>query len=152
MTRQTFMPDREEATELQWYIFAAAAAVVLGGTVAAAHVDHLKAVMIVSSVVSLIGGLYSVHRAVKLLRPPSAAVVTKAEPAQERDAELEPEALLQDSDTSLMEIRLIGSLKSIREQAEQGLVASDAEKARHLAMIWSMAACDLDDDIDQIAH
>jgi hypothetical protein len=51
-----------------------------------------------------------------------------------------------------MEIRLTGSLKSIRDQAEQGLVASDADKARHLAAIWSMAACDLDDDADQVAH
>ena len=89
----------------------------------------------------------------------SAAVVARAERAQRRDADIKRQAWLQaaaalaaNPDTSLMEIRMTGSLKSIRDQAEQGLVASDAEKSRHLAAIWSMAACDLDDDPDQVAH
>ena len=56
------------------------------------------------------------------------------------------------ADASPMEIRMTGSLKSIRDQAELGLFASDAEKARHLAAIWSMAACDLDDDREQATH
>jgi hypothetical protein len=91
--------------------------------------------------------------------PPSAAVVARAQRAQQRETELKRQAWLQaaaafgqNAETSPMEIRMTGSLKSIRDQAEQGLVASDAEKARHLAAIWSMAACDLDDDPDQVAH
>jgi hypothetical protein len=77
---------------------------------------------------------------------------------QRREAELKRAARLRalaaiaDTDTSLMEVRMTGSLKCIRDQAELGLVASDADKARHLAAIWTMAACDLDDDRDYIAH
>jgi hypothetical protein len=91
---------------------------------------------------------------------PSAAALTRAEPVQRRGAEPTREAWLQaaaaaipkDPDASPMEVRMISSLKSIMAQAEQGLVASDGEKATHLAAIWSMAACDLDDDRDQLAH
>lgn len=158
------MLSREEAFELNWDMVAATVAVVVGGVVAAVlvegvHDDHFKAVIILSSVVNLTAGLYSVYGALKLLGPASAAVVARAERAQRRDADIKRQAWLQaaaalaaNPDTSLMEIRMTGSLKSIRDQAEQGLVASDAEKSRHLAAIWSMAACDLDDDPDQVAH
>jgi hypothetical protein len=158
------MSLQSEALDLKWDIIPAAVAVAVGGAVTAlfvagAHADHPMAVMILSSVVSLTGGLYSVHGAVKLMGPPSAAVVARAQRAQQRETELKRQAWLQaaaafgqNAETSPMEIRMTGSLKSIRDQAEQGLVASDAEKARHLAAIWSMAACDLDDDPDQVAH
>jgi hypothetical protein len=158
------MQSQDEAFELNADLFAAAVAVVLGGAIAAvlverAHDDRFKIVMILSSVVSLTAGLYSVYSAFRLMGPASAGVVARAERAQHRDVELKRQAWLQaaaafskNADTSPMEIRLTGSLKSIRDQAEQGLVASDAEKAKHLAAIWSMAACDLDDDPDHVAH
>lgn len=106
------------------------------------------------------GGLHGLYGAVHLMmrpRPAVAAGPAPAESARHRDDELKRQIWRQAAsaltrDTSPMEIRMTGSLKSIREQAEQGLVAADAEKARHLAAIWSMAACDLDDDLDQVAH
>jgi len=159
------MMYRFDAQELKNDFMAAAVAVALGGILASflvpgAHDDHLKAVMMLSSVVCLTGGLYSVYGAVKLVRPPSAAVLARAERTQLREAALKREAYLQaaakfaqQGETSAMEVRMTGSLKSIRDHAEQGLfAASDEEKARYLAAIWSMAACDLDDDSEQMAH
>jgi len=155
--------QRSEAIALKWDLFAAAVALVLGATAAAAllvgaQADHFKDVLIMSSVVGLTGGFYGVYRAVKLLVPSSEAAAS-AECAQRREAEEQreawlrtPKAVNQHVDTSLMEIRLAGSLKSIRDAAEQGLFASDAEKGQHLRAIWSMAACDLDDDPDKVAH
>jgi hypothetical protein len=154
-----------DASELQNDLFAAAVAVALGAILAGflvsgAHGDHVKAVMMLSSVICLTGGLYSVYGAVKLIRPPSAAVLARADQVQQREAALKREAFLQaaakfahQGETSAMEVRMTGSLKSIRDQAEQGMfAASEEERARYLAAIWSMAACDLDDDMEQLAH
>ena len=158
------MPHQSLAADLTWDIIPATVAVVLGGSIAAllvagAQADHAKAVIICSSVVSLTGGFYSIYGAAKLMGPPSAAVVARAQRALQRETELKRQAWLQaaaafgqNADTSPMEIRMTGSLKSIRDEAEQGLFASDEEKAGHLAAIWAMAACDLDDDPDHVAH
>jgi hypothetical protein len=159
------MMYRFDAHELKNDLMAAAVAVALGGILASflvsgAHDDHLRAVLMLSSVVGLTGGLYSFYGAVKLMRPPSAAVLAHLERTQQREAALKREAYLQaaakfaqQGETSAMEVRMTGSLKSIRDHAEQGLfAASDEEKARYLAAIWSMAACDLDDDSEQLAH
>jgi hypothetical protein len=155
------MPDRVEACR---EIIGAAVAAGVGGAIAAVllagvHDDKLRDAMILSSAMSLTVGLYCVYGAKKLQGAPSPAIVTRPEPPQQPEAGYKGEvwppagaAFANDLDASFMEIRMTGSLKSIRDQAEQGLFASDAEKARHLAAIWSMAACDLDDDPDQVAH
>lgn len=157
--------ERFDTIELKDDLVAAVVAIALGAIlagflVAGAHDDHLKAVMMLSSVVCLTGGLYSVYGAMKLMRPPSAAVLARAAQVQQREDALKREAFLQaaakfaqQGETSPMEVRMTGSLRSIRDQAEQGLFAeSEADKARVLAMIWSMAACDLDDDTEQLAN
>jgi len=89
------MSLQSEALDLKWDIIPAAVAVAVGGAVTAlfvagAHADHPMAVMILSSVVSLTGGLYSVHGAVKLMGPPSAAVVARAQRAQQREVLIPP--------------------------------------------------------------
>jgi hypothetical protein len=156
--------DGVEAVEMHRKIVAAAVLVAIEGTASAVlvsgiHDDQLRAVMTLSSVLTVTGGLYSVYCAVKQMKTPAVAAVATTEHGQRRDDDIKREVWLQaaaefgkDADTSPMEIRLTGSLRSIREQAEQGLFASDDEKARHLAAIWSMAACDLDDDLGQVAH
>ena len=158
------MPNRVEASDIYREIVAPAATVALGAIVSSALVagvqdPYVRAIIILATVLSVSGGVYSVYRAVKLIRSPPAVAQSRVESVQGRDAGLKREAwrhaaaaLARDTDTSPMEIRLTGSLKYIRDQAEQGLVASDADKARHLAAIWSMAACDLDDDPEQVAH
>jgi hypothetical protein len=159
------MFNRFDASQLKIDLIAAAVAVTLGGILAAClvsgvHDDHLKAVMMLSSVVCLTGGLYSVYGAVNMIRPPSAALLARVERTQQREEALKREAFLQaaakfaqQGETSAMEARMNFSLKSIRDQAEQGLfAASEEERSRYLAAIWSMAACDLDDDADQLSH
>ena len=142
-------------------VFGPAVAAALGGAIAAygagVHEYIVRAGMMLSAAMSLTAGLYGVYGIFKRLTQPAPAIAA-AEPARRHDIELKREAqpwagkVANDFDASPMEIRMTGSLKSIRDQAEQGLFASDAEKARHLAAIWSMAACDLDDDRDQATH
>lgn len=144
-------------------VFGAAVAAAFGGVIAAyfgagVHEHNVRAEMMLSAAVSLTAGLYGVYGVLKRLTKPVPASAATAEPARRHDIELKREPhpwagqVANDFDASPMEIRMTGSLKSIRDRAEQGLFATDAEKARHLAAIWSMAACDLDDDRDQATH
>ena len=144
-------------------VFGAAVAAAFGGVIAAyfgagVHEYSVRAGMMLSAAVSLTAGLYGVYGVLKRPAQPAPAVAATEEPARRNDIELKREPhpwagkVANDVDASPMEIRMTGSLKSIRDQAEQGLFATDAEKARHLAAIWSMAACDLDDERDQATH
>jgi hypothetical protein len=155
-------PNRRDPLQRHRRVGAAAILVAVGGTaaavlVAAIHDDHLRALMTLSSVLSVTGGAYGVYCAVKPIRPAPTAI--PREQGQRHQAELKREGRFQaiagfdrPVDSSPMEIRMTGSLRSIREKAEQALVASDADKGTHLRAIWWMAASDLDDDRGQVAH
>ena len=159
--RQTVLPDRVEARQA---MVGAAAAVTLVGALAAfvgasPHDNDLGKALLLWSAIGLTAGLYDVHVSLKRFGPPSAGDATREDSGQRRGGERTRDAWLdasaanpKDHEASPMEARLTGSLKSIKARAEQGLVASDAEKARHLAAIWSMAACDLDDDRGEVSH
>lgn len=152
------MLHRIEVEEMKWEIARAAATITLG--IAAAvfiilgmHADHDMRVKVCGAIVSLAGGLYSKHGAVKLMGPPSAAVVARAELAAARDVELKRQAWLQaiaelpsSADRNGMEIRLSNTLRTIRERSEAGLFAAETDKDQVLREVWLMAACDLDEE------
>lgn len=151
------MADRLETMGV--VVAAALGAAITAVLVVGPHDEQFRTVLILAYFVGLAGALWAVFGAMKMLWPPSAAALARAKAGQRSGAEPNREARPHGSarfpaalDASPMEVRMVGSLKSIRDQAEQGLFATDAEKAQHLRAIWSMAACDLDDDPDQIAH
>jgi hypothetical protein len=162
--RRSLMPDQFEAVDLKWNLIGPAVTLALGCLIAAvlmtgAHEDHLKAVKIMSCVVSVTVGLCSVGVAVRLMQPAPQTARIGDESARKRETELRREALppapsasLQDTDTSPMEDRLTGSLKSIRDEAEKGLFASEFDRGRYLETIWAMAMCDLDEDSNLLSH